>query len=119
MRSTILVLIAAMTLSACATRGQNYAPLVDMQGHHHESYVQDLSDCQAYARQRPDGAQGAVAGAIVGAVLGAVIAPRGYRNSFGAYGAGMGAGAGAGSAMETQEAIIKRCMAGRGYNVLN
>ena len=119
MRTSLLVLIAALTLSACATRGQNYAPLVDMRGHHHDSYAQDLSDCQSYARQRPDAAQGAVAGAIVGAVLGAIVAPRHHRNAFGAYGAGLGAGAGAGSAMEAQEVIIKRCMAGRGYNVLN
>jgi outer membrane lipoprotein SlyB len=119
MRSTILVLIATLSLSACATRGQNYVPVVDMRGQNHNAFVQDLSDCQAYARQRPDGAQGAVAGAIVGGLLGAVIAPRHHRNTFGAYGAGLGAAAGAGGAMDTQESIVKRCMAGRGYNVLN
>ena len=80
---------------------------------------QDLAECQQFAKQRADAASGAVAGALVGALIGAVLAPRGYRNSTAGYGAGAGALGGGVSANQTQESIVKRCLAGRGYSVLN
>ena len=43
----------------------------------------------------------------------------GYRNEPAGYGATVGAISGGAQANETQEVIIKRCLAGRGYNVLN
>lgn len=116
-RITILVLSATIALSGCATRGAGYSPVVDMQGKDQTAYATDLSDCQAYAR-RVDPAARAMAGAIVGALLGAAIAPRGYRNNTAGYGGVFGATAGGAQGVESQEVIIKRCLAGRGYNVL-
>ena len=114
-------LAAALILSACATppRGAAYTPLVDLQGHSPERLASDTAECQAYARQRMDAAQGALAGAAVGALLGAFLAPRGYRNEVAGKAAGLGALSGAVQATDTQESVTKRCLAGRGYSVLN
>lgn len=119
MQRTICALAACALLAGCATTGANYVPLVDMQGKDPGKFQTDLTECQGYARQRMDAAQGAMVGAIAGALLGALIAPRGIRNDIAARGAVMGAAGGAGEANQTQESITKRCLAGRGYNVLN
>ena len=106
-------------LAGCATTGANYVPLVDMQGKDPAKFQSDLTECQSYARQRMDAAQGAMAGAVAGALLGAFLAPRGYKNQVAGKAAGLGALGGAGEANNTQQGITKTCLAGRGYNVLN
>lgn len=120
---TLLIVTAISVFCAgmqgCATRGAGYVPLVDMQGKTTEAFNKDIVECQGYAKQRADAATGAVAGAVAGALLGAFLAPRGYKNHIAGKGAGLGALSGAGAANETQESITKRCLAGRGYNVLN
>ena len=45
--------------------------------------------------------------------------PRGLRNEGAAFGAAVGGLGAADGAQNTQESIIKRFLAGRGYNVLN
>jgi outer membrane lipoprotein SlyB len=120
--SRVIVIATALSLLAgCATqpRGAGYVPLVDMLGHEEAQFSQDLHQCQAYAAQRMNAAEGAAAGAVLGALLGALAAPRGYRNYVAGHVAVAGAVAGAAGANETQETITKRCLAGRGYNVLN
>ena len=115
-----LACIAAFAvLSGCATRGAGYVPLVDMKGKTDQQFTADLGECQQYALKRADEASGAVAGAVAMGLLGALLAPRGYRNEVAGRTAAIGAVGGAGQAMETREVIIKRCLAGRGYNVLN
>ncbi len=87
-----------------------------------ELYEQDLAECRSYASQVPIGeemAKGAAVGAAVGGLLGAVSGEH--------DGAGRGAGAGAVvggtekmlSASEEKALVVKRCMQGRGYDVLN
>ncbi len=98
-----------------------------MKGKNQIEFNSDLRECQTYARERMSAGEGAAAGAaggaVLGALLGALIAPKGYRNEVARAGAkgGLlgGAVGGAGHANETQESIIKQCLAGRGYNVLN
>lgn len=130
-RSKVLIssLVVAM-LAGCATApgapgnglGASYTPVVDMQGVDVAKYNQDVNECRAYAAQ-VDAGGNAVAGAVTGAVLmGALSAAMGNRSRWnnrymGAGAISGGAGAAAGS-MQKQQAIIMRCMAGRGYNVL-
>lgn len=112
--------LLVLALAGCAsTRGANYTPLIDTKGVDTNAMAGDLTDCQGFARDRINSRQRAIAGAIVGALLGAAIAPRGYRNDTAGYGAAFGAAGAGGQAVETQEVIIQRCMAGRGYIVLN
>ncbi len=116
---TLMLALVILALAGCATRGANYVPLVDMKNRDPTAFNQDVIECQQYAKQRLDAAGGAVAGAIIGALIGTALSPRGYRNEMAGYGATAGAISGGAQANETQEVIIKRCLAGRGYNVLN
>ena len=117
---TCLALSAAM-LSGCASmgRGSSYVPLVDTQGKDATVLATDIAECQAFARQRADAAIGAAAGAIAVGLLGAFLAPRGYRNQVAGRAAVLGALGGGSEAGNTQEDVIKRCLSGRGYVVLN
>lgn len=123
MKHSLKLIAATLALSlplyGCATRGANYVPLVDTQGKSQSILDNDIRECQQFAQQRAGAAETAVAGAIVGGVLMALLMPRGYRNESARSGMILGAAAGGVQGNETQEVIIKRCLAGRGYNVLN
>lgn len=82
-------------------------------------YNRDLVECQQFANQRMSALQGAAAGAVLGAILGHVLAPRGFESSWQRRGAIAGGLGGAAGTNDTQESIIKNCMSGRGYKVLN
>ena len=116
----ILAAIASVVvMGGCATTGSNFTPLVDLQGRSPLQYDQDVVDCKAYALQKANAAQGAAAGAMAAALLGAFLAPRGYRNEVAGKSAVLGGISGAGGASNSQENVIRRCLAGRGYNVLD
>lgn len=114
-------LAATMLLTGCASmgRGSAYVPLVDMQGHEPAAFQQDVQQCQEYANTRMNAETGALIGAVAVALLGAFLAPRGFRNEVAGRAAVIGGFSGAAEAGQTQESITKRCLAGRGYNVLN
>lgn len=113
--------VVLILLVGCATtpRGANYTPVVDMKDKDSAAYSTDLTQCSKYANERAGAAAGAAVGALLVGLLGAALAPSGYRNQVARQGVILGGVAGAGNAVETQETIIKRCLAGRGYNVLN
>ena len=82
----------------------------------------DLRDCQQFAQGAANAGTGAAIGAGVGAVLGyALAAVAGSRYDRGAT-AGVtalgGAVAGGAESENGQHNVIKRCMSGRGYSVL-
>lgn len=121
----LLTLVVFVTVTAgCATNqmGANYRPIIDTRGVDFNRFENDLRDCQQYASQTMGAAEGAAAGAVAGAALGAVLAAAaGSRYSrtqtarIGAVGGAVGA---AGEAENNQRSIIRRCLAGRGYSVL-
>lgn len=116
-----LVLIASIAVLTvgCATRGSTFTPLVDMKGRDWAVFSQDTGECQIYARQQPGATEGAIGGALAGALIGAALAPHGYRSNVAGYGAVAGGLGGAAGTNQSQENIIRRCLAGRGYSVLN
>jgi outer membrane lipoprotein SlyB len=121
--TAIAALCAASLLAGCAgPSGPNYRPIVDTRGVDFNRYENDLRDCQGYATQTAGAADSAVAGALAGAVLGGVLAAaagRGYsRSSTASVGAVTGAVSAGAQGETNQRNIIRRCMAGRGYNVL-
>lgn len=86
-------------------------------------YRRDLAECEGYAEQVRKGelvARGAGSGAVAGGAVGAVV---GDSKDSAVRGAGVGAvtgGARGLSAGEREEMrVIKRCLSGRGYRVLN
>lgn len=123
-RFGFLVIAALMAgqLAGCANTGANYRPVVDTHGKDMSKYDSDLNECQRYALEVSGAGERAVAGALIGAALGAVLAAAaggGYsRNRNAGVGAVVGAAGAAGQGETDQRTIIRRCMAGRGYNVL-
>lgn len=119
MKYSIALIFVLISISACTTTDEI---IIDRKGVDMSRYEQDLAECRGYATEvktGEKGVRGAVSGAAVGGAVGAVLD--------GAEGAGRGAGVGAitggakgvsqGEREEVQ--VVKRCLRGRGYRVLN
>ena len=121
-----LGLIVAFTtiLQGCAgvesLTGQQ--PIVDMKGVNPDLYSADLLECQQYVdevRVGPQVATGAATGAVLGGVAGAVLG-RGDDAARGATVGGVTGGVrGAGNGMNDRRMVLRNCLIGRGYYVLN
>lgn len=114
---------SALFLAVFVAGCTGYRPIVDSQGRNMANYEYDLRDCQNYARQ-VDGATrtggAALGGAALGAVLGLVGGGSGSNIAQAAgVGAVTGAAAGGVSTAASQKQIIRNCMTGRGYRVLD
>ena len=113
------VIAVTVLLSACTTTNEI---IIDQKGVNMSAYEQDLAECRTYAAQvktNEKTAKGAGSGAVVGGLIGAITG--GVEGA--ARGAGVGAvGGGARGASEGQRSeveVVKRCLGGRGYRVLN
>ncbi len=117
----MIVIAWSLALAGCATSGVNFRPVVDLKGRDPAQYEQNLRECQQYALQVASAADQAATGAIAGALLGTAFAAiaGGGRNAAAGIGALSGATSGAVAGERDQRAIISRCLAGRGFNVLN
>ena len=116
--------LAALSLFSCRSVEEltGNTPIVDTQGVNMARYEADLADCLDYADQVQVGRQtavGAVAGAAVGAVFGAVIGDSDTAQRGAGVGAVGGGARGAGRGLQERERVIRRCLIGRGYRVLN
>ena len=111
--------LAALLCAGCAT--SQYRPMVDS-GVSRGNYEDDVADCQHLADRRPAAAQaagGATVGAVLGALLGLAVGLRGDDVAHvAAWGAASGGINGAAYGSAEQQAIVSRCMVGRGYNVV-
>jgi len=122
LRAVAVSMAVVISLVGCA--GANVRPLVDMKNKNTSTYEQDLTECQTYATEQSgaaaNGAVGAIAGAVFGALLGLVAG--GNQTGIAQVG-GIGAVAGAFTGLlegnKAQEGVVKQCLRGRGYNVLN
>jgi outer membrane lipoprotein SlyB len=123
-RISLAPLLAALVaatgmLSACAA----YRPLVDMRDvTDRGQFERDLADCQNFAAPVSPGASagvGALFGAMLGAALGAAVGDHQLAVDAARFGAVEGAVAGGAGAAGTQVQIVRNCMSGRGYIVLN
>jgi hypothetical protein len=113
------VLAGALVLAALAGCSSHPGPIVDTKGVNMAHYEADLADCEGYADQvriEKGVAKGTVAGAAVGGATGAVVGDA-------AEGAGVGAITGAARSAQIGEReksrVVKNCLRGRGYKVLN
>ena len=112
----IRALSMALVVAGCAA---NPDPIVDMRGVDPVLYEQDLAECKNYRSQiqtEVGVAKGAAGGAAVGGAIGAISGDA-------AKGAGIGAVAGGAKSVQLNERqkqrVVKNCMRGRGYRVLN
>jgi outer membrane lipoprotein SlyB len=118
MKRLLLPLVLVLPI-ACTSTDEI---IIDKKGVDMARYEQDLAECRSYAtgvKTGEKGARGAASGAVVGGAIGAI--------TDGGEGAAKGAGVGAvtGGARglsqgeQTEVRVVKRCLAGRGYRVLN
>ena len=120
----IMSLLVFATLAGCSNTGSNFSPIIDKQGIDEVKYQQDLTECQNLSTEAKgagkDGAKKAAGGAAIGALIGLVGGGNGT-NIAQAAGVGgvLGGASGLYSGNAEKETIIKRCLAGRGYKVLN
>lgn len=124
MRIRYLAVLLLTLVTACASvedlTGNN--PIVDTQGVNMTAYNSDLSACQAFADEveiAQKAASGAVTGAVVGGVFGAVLGNSDTAQRGAGVGAVGGGARGIGEGIREREHVIKRCLIGRGYRVLN
>ncbi|MFM1895914.1 MAG: hypothetical protein RLZZ385_988 [Pseudomonadota bacterium] len=120
MRLLFVLISSTALLSGCAARPNQ--PIVDLQGVNMAQYTIDLQECQAYADQVEAGrevVQGAIGGAVVGGAVGAAVGDSDTAKRAAGVGAIGGAARGAVSASREREQIIRNCLRGRGYRVLN
>ncbi len=126
MKIKLLMLLGlSILLTSCASnRGLpgDSGVIVDTKGVDMSAYQQDMAECQALADQVPVGeraATGAVVGAVVGGTIGAIVGDgRGAERGAG-VGAVSGTLRGASSGLSEEDQVLKRCLQGRGYRVLN
>lgn len=123
LRSGLLFISAFSLLAGCATTGtgSNFRPIVDNKGVDLNRYEADLQECQAYAKSTPNAGKSAAGGAAAGAALGLALALIGGDKKLASAGAGavVGGAVGASAGEGSQRNIIKNCLKGRGYKVLN
>lgn len=116
--------IALSVLAACKSvedlTGNN--PIIDTKGVNVAQYNQDLAECQVYADEvqvAQKAAAGVVAGAAVGSVFGAVLGNSNTAKRGAGVGAVGGGARGVGEGIREREHVVKSCLVGRGYRVLN
>lgn len=113
----ILILMATLLLAACSGAA---GPIIDTKGVDMAKYQQDQAECEVYAEEVSAGravGKGAAGGAAVGAAIGAIAGGNAGR------GAGIGAVTGGAQSARTADRekaeVVRNCLRGRGYRVLN
>ena len=97
-------------------------PIVDTKGVNMSQYELDLEECSTFAEDISTGksiAKGAVTGAAVGAVIEAITGDVRSRRDAIELGAVSGGAQSGIRAVREKEQIVRRCLRGRGYKVLN
>ena len=118
-------LLSALALSglictACTTTSEI---IIDRKGVDMARYAADLAECELYAEDVRSGekaVRGAASGAVVGGAIGGIA---GDSSEAAARGAGVGAVTGGARGLaegeRTRVRVVKQCLRGRGYRVLN
>lgn len=117
--SAPLLTMLAIVMAACAGCAAHPDPIVDMKGVDPEAFAQDWDECEVYTEEviiAQGVAKGSATGAAVGAIAGAINGDVGQSAATGALYGGTKSGLDADS---DKQRVFKRCLAGRGYRVLN
>lgn len=117
----LATLLATAVLSAACTTTNEI--IIDKKGVDMARYAADKAECEAYAEEVAVGekaVRGAASGAVVGGAVGVIV---GDSSEAAARGAGVGAVTGGARGISQGERdkvqVVKRCLRGRGYRVLN
>ena len=119
------VLVGSLTLSGCSQHRQHHAGgdiIIDTKHVDMGAYYQDLHECRSYAAQVNIGekvATRAVTGAVVGGAIGAIVGDSGSAKRAAGAGGLLGAVKGTSQGYEEKRRVVRNCLRGRGYRVLN
>lgn len=97
-------------------------PIVDTKGIDPEVYESDLQECYVFADDVQAGRKiltGAATGAVVGGVIGAAAGNSETAKRGAGVGAASGTLSGTGNVMQERQRVVRNCLLGRGYLVLN
>ena len=115
MRAVIVAAVVGLLTGCSGASG----PIIDTKGVDLAQYERDKAECEAYATQVSTGqavGRGAAGGAVVGAAIGAITGSAGR-------GAGIGAVTGGAESARISDReranVVRNCLRGRGYRVLN
>ena len=119
MLRALIALAALLALAGCTTTDEI---IIDTKGVNMAAYEQDLAECRAYSNEVQTGekaARGAASGAVVGGLIGAAVGnSRDAQRAAGA-GAVTGGAKGVSQGERDKVQVVKQCLRGRGYRVLN
>lgn len=119
MRTLTAIPLSLLLLGGCTTTDEI---IIDKKGVNPAFYEADLADCRRYAEEvqvAEKAAKGATTGAVVGGLLGAAVGnSRDVQRGAGA-GAVTGGAKGLSQGERDQVQVVKNCLRGRGYRVLN
>lgn len=116
----LAIICCSAVLVSCASNRRG--PIVDMKGVDRDEYYADLQECESYADEvqvAERAAGGAVTGAVVLGTLGAILGNSNTAERMGGAGAVTGGVSGAADGMAERRVVVRNCLRGRGYRVLN
>ena len=127
MTKNLITALFLITLSGCVANSsgsifESSKPIIDTQGVNMSQYEIDLEECSIFSEDISTGksiAKGAVTGAAVGAVIEAITDDVRSRRDAIEVGAVSGGAQSGIRAVREKEQILKRCLRGRGYKILN
>lgn len=124
MRSLLISTLLVFTAASCSSIEEftGREPIVDMQGISIAAYQADLMQCRYYADQVELGKQvavGAATGAVIGGAVGASVGNSDTAKRTAGVGAASGTLSGVRGAVRERQGVIRNCLSGRGYRVLN
>ena len=114
--SILTLLVTGIVAAGCAAHPD---PIVDMKGVDPDVFTVDWDECEVYTEEiiiAEGVAKGSATGAAVGAISGAINHDVGRSAANGALYGGTKSGL---DADKDKQRVFKRCLAGRGYRVLN
>lgn len=113
---TFALVLGALLVGGCAAHPD---PIIDMKGVNPDALAVDWDECEVYTEEvliSKGVTKGATGGAAIGAIAGAIDGDVGEAAGYGAIYGGTRSGL---DADREKQMIFKRCLAGRGYRVLN
>lgn len=126
LKASYFLIPFAILLAGCASGKSPYVGsrdvIVDTANVDPYTYQRDLADCRAYSDEvsvAGGGATRAAGGAVVGGLLGAAIGDSSTAKRGAGAGAVVGGASGVSSGYSERQKVVRNCMIGRGYQVLN
>ena len=119
MRNAMSALLLASLCAGCTSTDE---VIIDPKGVNMVQYERDLAECRSYAsgvRTGEKAVRGAASGAVVGGLIGAAVGNSDDAKSGAGVGAVTGGAKGVSQGEREKVAVVKRCLSGRGYRVLN